>query len=149
LNNENQNVDINNLELATQRSRLKAFIIDDLLITLVTILMLWGPIQNVNGDMEAVISIMNQALIQILSLKFIYQTFFTWYYGATPGKIIAKIKIIDYNHFGRISFVTAMIRSFTRLISESVFYIGFIIAYYTDSRQTLHDKTAKTLVVNA
>ena len=148
-NNDEQNIDINNLELATQGSRMKAFIIDDLLITFVTIFMLWGPIKNVNGDMESVIAIMNQALFQILALKFIYQTFFTWYYGATPGKIIAKIKIIDFNHFGRISFTTALIRSFTRLISESIFYIGFIIAYYTDSRQTLHDKTAKTLVVNA
>ena len=149
MNNENQNVDVNNLELASQRSRVKAFIIDDLLITFVTILMLWEAIQNVNGDLEAVMIIMNKALIQILTLKFIYQTFFTWYYGATPGKIIAKIKIIDYEYFGRISLTSALIRSFTRLISESVFYIGFIISYYTESRQTLHDKTAKTLVVNA
>ena len=149
MNNENNNVNTGNLELASKNSRIKAFIIDDLLITLVTLLMLWEQIQNVNGDMEAVLVIMNKALIQILVLKFIYQTFFTWYYGATPGKIISKIKIIDFNHLGRISFTTALFRSFTRLISESAFYIGFIFAYYTESRQTLHDKVAKTLVVNA
>ncbi|MCK5293376.1 MAG: RDD family protein [Arcobacteraceae bacterium] len=148
MNDENQNVNIDNLELATQRSRVGAFIIDDLLITFITILMLWEHILTVNGDFMSILMIMNDAFIQILVLKFIYQTFFIWYYGATVGKIIVKIKVIDFNNFGKVSLSSALIRAGMRIVSETIFYIGFIISYYTDSRQTLHDKTAHTLVVN-
>ncbi len=144
----NENIDISNLELATNQTRLKAFVIDDLLITFVTLMMLWTPLSQVNGDITAVMMIMNGAFIQIILLKFIYQTFFVWYYGATLGKIITKIKIIDYNTFGKVTFMSAMVRSATRILSESILYAGFMFAYYTDSRQTLHDKFARTLVVN-
>jgi uncharacterized RDD family membrane protein YckC len=94
-------------------------------------------------------TIMNAAFFQIVIIKFIYQTFFVWYYGATIGKFVAKIKVIDFDHFGKVSLVNSALRSGGRIISEMVFYIGFIMAYYTDSRQTLHDKFGKTLVVDA
>jgi len=145
----NENIDISKLELASNKLRMKAFVIDDLLITFITLVMLWTPISKANGDVLAVMVIMNSAFVQIVLLKFIYQTFFVWYYGATLGKIIAKIKIIDYDTLDRVSFTTAMVRSASRILSETVFYLGFMFAYYNDSRQTLHDKFARTLVVNA
>ncbi len=138
-----------NLQLASLRSRIKAFVIDDLSITLIVFLLLWDKISSANGDLVNIVIIMNEAFIQIIVLKFIYQTFFIWYYGATIGKIIAKIKVIDFDNFGKVSLLNAAIRSFGRIISESIFYIGFLIAYYTNSRQTLHDKFGKTLVVDA
>ncbi len=137
------------LQLASMRSRVKAFIIDDLSITLIVILLLWERISIANGDIVNIMIIMNDAFLQIIILKFLYQTFFIWYYGATIGKLVAKIKVIDFEHYGRVSFVNALVRSAGRIISEAVFYIGFIFAYYTDSRQTFHDKFGKTLVVDA
>ncbi|MEA3352582.1 MAG: RDD family protein [Campylobacterota bacterium] len=142
------NVDTENLQLASMSSRIKAFVIDDILITLVVFVMLWDQISAANGDIGVVASLMNQAFFEIIALKFIYQTFFIWYYGATLGKIFAKIKVIDFDNFGRVSFINALIRSLSRIVSEAFFYIGFIIAFYTDSRQTFHDKFGKTLVVN-
>ena len=145
---KNQTVDINKLELASKKSRIKSFIIDDLLVTFITVLMLLEPIQKSDGSYISIVIIMNQAFIQIIILKLTYQTFFTWYYGATLGKMAAKIKIIDFNHFGRISFSSALIRALVRIVSESLFYVGFIMANFTQARQTLHDKVSKTLVVN-
>jgi len=145
----NTNIDIEKLELASFKIRVKAFVIDDLLITFLTMVILWQPISNVNGDIIAIMTILNQAFIQIVILKIIYQTFFIWYYGATVGKFLTKTKVIDFNHYGRVSFRAALLRASVRIISESILYVGFIIAYYTDSRQTLHDKFASTLVVNA
>lgn len=144
---ENQ-VDIDNLKLASMSSRMKAFVIDDLSITIVVLLLLWNSIKNTNGDLTAIMTIMNSAFFQIVFIKFIYQTFFIWYYGATIGKFIAKIKVIDFDNFGKVSLVNSALRSGGRIISEMIFYIGFIVAYYTDSRQTLHDKFGKTLVVD-
>ncbi len=148
--NEEQNKPANtdNLELASTRSRIKAFIIDDLAITFVVMLMMWDQIAASNGDYLTVLTLINGAFIQVITLKFLYQTFFIWYYGATLGKMIAKIRVIDFDNFGRVSLVHAILRSMGRILSEMVFYIGFIIAFYTKSKQTFHDKIGRTLVVN-
>lgn len=141
-------VDIDNLELASTSSRMKAFVIDDISITLLVLLILWDQIVASNGDFITVLEIMNGAFLQIVVLKFFYQTFFIWYFGQTIGKFVAKIKVIDYDNFGRVSLINSAVRSIGRIISEAVLYIGFIFAFYTESKQTAHDKIAKTLVVN-
>ncbi len=146
---ENQEVDIDKLQLASMWSRTIAFVIDDLSITLIVMFMLWDKIQMSNGDYMIIMDIMNSAFIQILALKFIYQTFFIWYYGATVGKIVAKIKVIDYYNFGKVSFTNSVIRSAARIISEMAMFVGFLFAFFTESKQTFHDKLGKTLVVNA
>ena len=145
---ENQ-IDIENLQLASMGSRIKAFVIDDLSITVVVLLLLWDKVQATNGDFLAIMTLMNAAFFQIVTIKFIYQTFFIWYYGATLGKLIAKIKVIDFDNFGKVSLINSAVRSAGRIVSEMIFYVGFIVAYFTDSKQTLHDKIGKTLVVDA
>ena len=148
MNNNNENIDISNLSLASMKSRVKAFVIDDLSITLLVIVILWEKIAISNGDLLATMTIMNEAFFQIVILKFIYQSFFIWYYGATIGKLIAKIKVVDFEHYGRVSLMNACIRSAGRIISEAVFYVGFVFAYFSDAKQTFHDRLGKTLVVN-
>jgi uncharacterized RDD family membrane protein YckC len=145
---QDNQVDIENLELASMRSRIKAFVIDDISITLIVALILWDKIAASGGDFMATMIVMNQAFFQIIMIKFIYQTFFVWYYGATVGKLVSKIRVIDFDHFGRVSLINSAMRSFGRIISEAFFYIGFIVANFTESRQTFHDKFGKTLVVN-
>ncbi len=145
----NNNIDTDNLELASYNNRIKAFIIDDLLITFVVTIMLWDQIVQAGDNYALMLGLLNQYAMPVLVLKFIYQTFFIWYYGATLGKMAAKIKVIDYDQFGRVELKYAMVRSFGRIISEMFFYIGFIIGFFTDGRQTFHDKIGKTLVVNA
>ncbi len=138
-----------NLELASMPSRVKAFVIDDLLISLVFITLFWDSIASSNGELVNMLIIMNEHIMQVLFLKFIYQSFFIWYYGATIGKIIVKIKVVNYNNFERVDLSSSLIRSFTRIFSEMFFYIGFIFGFFNDGRQTLHDKIGKTLVINA
>lgn len=120
--NENQQQNNNdNLELATIGSRVKAFVIDDILITLVFIMLYWEKF-SATDDMMALLMIMNEGVYQVLLLKFIYQGLFVWYYGATLGKIFAKIRVIDYNHFGRVSLFSSLLRSFLEL-SVRCFFI--------------------------
>lgn len=144
-----KNIDIDDLELAPMSARIKAFIIDDISITLLVAIILWDTISKVDGDFLAVMGIMNGAFFQIVFIKFLYQTFFVWYYGATIGKLIVKIRVIDFDDFGKVTLMNSAVRSAGRIISEMIFYIGFLIAFYTESRQTFHDKFGKTLVVNA
>ncbi len=138
-----------NLELASMRSRAMAFVIDDFLITFIIIAMYWENIAASGNDLVSVLVVMNAFVWQILFLKFIYQTLFVWYYGATIGKIITKIRVVDFNHFGRVSIFTAVIRSAMRLASEMFFYVGFVFGFFSDAKQTLHDKIGRTLVINA
>ncbi len=141
-------MDSNNLELAPVSSRLIAFVIDDILITLIILAIFWENISASSGDLQVLLVIMNQFLWQVLFLKFLYQTFFVWYYGATVGKIVAKIRVIDYNNFGRVTLMSAILRSMARILSEMFFYIGFVFAFFNDGKQTFHDKMGRTLVVN-
>jgi len=143
-----ENIDYDNLQLASIKSRVKAFVIDDLSITFLVIFILWEKISTTNADLISTMMIMNEAFFQIVILKFVYQSFFIWYYGATVGKLIAKIKVIDFNSYGRISLMNSCVRSAGRIISEAVFYLGFFLAYYGESRQTFHDKFGKTLVID-
>jgi len=149
MNNTNENSDTNDLQLASMKSRVKAFIIDDLSITLLVVIILWDKISASNGELISTMLIMNEAFIQIMVLKFLYQSFFIWYYGATIGKLIVKIKVIDFDNFGKVTLLSSCLRSAGRILSEAIFYIGFILAYYGDSRQTFHDRFGKTLVVDA
>ena len=143
----NQNTD--DLQLASTNKRLLAFLIDDMLITILVYFVFWDNITPNSDNLDSMLFAMNSLLIPILVVKFIYQTFFVWYYGATIGKIITKIRIIDFYSFERVSLFQAALRSFGRLFSEMFFYIGFIVAFLTEGRQTFHDKIGRTLVVNA
>ncbi|PKN14155.1 MAG: RDD family protein [Deltaproteobacteria bacterium HGW-Deltaproteobacteria-24] len=147
--NENpQQIDSDKLELATIGSRVKAFVIDDVLITLVFIMLYWERF-SATDDMMALLTLMNEGVYQVLLLKFIYQGFFVWYYGATIGKIIVKIRVIDANSWGRVSIFSSFLRAVGRIFSEMFFYVGFLIGFFNDGRRTFHDITGKSLVVNA
>ncbi len=145
MNNTSNNTD---LQLASMMSRAMAFVIDDFLITFLVLMVFWDSIAVASDDAAIILAIMNQFLWPILFIKFIYQSFFIWYYGATIGKIIVKIRVIDYNNLGRVSLLSSMLRSMGRIFSEMFFYIGFLIGFFNDGRQTFHDKFGRTLVVN-
>ncbi|MFA9374586.1 RDD family protein [Poseidonibacter sp.] len=145
-----QNNDVNDLQLASMRSRALAFVIDDLLVTVIIMIIFWDNIMAVSENMDAMMYLMKAELVvPLIFLKFIYQTFFIWYYGASVGKIIAKIRVIDANSWQKVSLFSAMLRSAGRIFSEMFFYIGFLIGFFNDGRKTFHDITGRTLVVNA
>ena len=140
----------NNLQLASMRSRALAYIIDDLLVTLIIIMIFWESIYAISEDTEALMYLLKAELVTpLIILKIIYHTFFVWYFGATIGKIVAKIRVIDANEWGRVSIFSSFLRAVGRIFSEMFFYAGFLIGFFNEGRKTFHDITGKTLVVNA
>ena len=140
----------NNLQLASMRSRALAYVIDDLLMTLIIVLIFWESISALSHDMDAMTYLLKAELVTpLIFLKVIYHTFFVWYYGATVGKIVVKIRVIDANEWGRVSMFSSFLRAVGRIFSEMFFYIGFLIGFFNEGRKTFHDITGKTLVVNA
>ena len=143
-------MNINTLQLASMRSRALAYMIDDFLVTIIVMIAFWQNIVTLSNDPDAMMEfIKNDLVLPLIILKIIYQTFFIWYYGATIGKIVAKIRVIDANELSRVSVFNSFLRAVGRIVSEMFFYIGFIIGFLNNGRKTFHDITGKTLVVNA
>ncbi len=65
---------------------------------------------------------------------------------ATLGKMAMEIYVTDLNG-DRISFGRATGRYFGKILSSLIFFIGYIMAAFTEKKQALHDKLAGTLVV--
>ena len=139
-----------NLQLASMRSRALGYVIDDFLVTIIIMMIFWEDIISVSQDMDALMYLLKAELaFPLIMLKVIYQTFFVWYYGATIGKIVVKIRIIDVNDWGRVSIISSFLRAVGRIFSEMFFYIGFLIGFFNNGRKTFHDIIGRTLVVNA
>jgi uncharacterized RDD family membrane protein YckC len=64
----------------------------------------------------------------------------------TIGKLNLQIKVSDLNG-NRIPFHVALVRNLFKIFS-SIFFIGFISSAYDKKYQALHDKVAKTLVID-
>lgn len=67
-------------------------------------------------------------------------------YQATLGKMALGLKVTDLEG-KRISFARATGRHFAKILSGLMFFIGFIMAGFTQRKQALHDMIAGTLVV--
>ncbi|MGZ4055557.1 MAG: RDD family protein [Bacteroidia bacterium] len=65
---------------------------------------------------------------------------------ATFGKLIIGLKVTDLNG-NRISFVKALGRNLAKYISNFTFYIGYVIAGFTQKKQALHDILSNCYVV--
>lgn len=65
---------------------------------------------------------------------------------ATLGKRALGIKVTDL-YGERVSFGRALGRLFAHVLSSLIVGFGFVMALFTERRQTLHDKIAGTLVV--
>jgi uncharacterized RDD family membrane protein YckC len=64
---------------------------------------------------------------------------------ATFGKAALSLKVVDLGG-RRISFARALGRYLGK-IPSSLFFVGFLMAAFTERKQALHDKMAGTLVV--
>lgn len=136
------------LVLADIKKRAMAFFIDEMLLSFLLIIAMSDSFSNAK-TVEEMIILTNSFLGEYLLMKIVYQTFFVMQYGATLGKIAMKIRVIEIATLQNPSFAVSLNRAIFRVISEMLFYLGFLWGVMDPARQTWHDKTARTLVVNA
>lgn len=67
---------------------------------------------------------------------------------ATPGKMLLGL-VVTNEDGGHIGFGRATARYFSKAISASLVLIGYLMAFWSDRRQALHDVFARTLVLEA
>ena len=136
------------LHLASLSKRSLAFFLDELLLSFLLIVAMYDRFASVT-DVEQLIMLTNSFVLEYMIIKIIYQTFFVMQYGATLGKIAVKIRVIELLTIDNPSFASAFNRSIIRVVSEALFYMGFLWGMMDPARQTWHDKTARTIVVDA
>ena len=136
------------LTLATTKKRALAFFIDEMLLSLLLIFALWDAFASAQTT-EEIINLTNSFVFEYMLMKIIYQAFFVMQYGGTLGKLAMKIRIIEIQTFTNPNVLVSLNRAIFRIISELIFYLGFLWGMLNPSRQAWHDLTAKTLVVNA
>ncbi len=136
------------LELASIQKRAMAFFIDEMLLSFLLIIALWSSFAEAK-NVEEMINLTNVYILEYMAMKIFYQAFFVMQYGATIGKIMMKIRVLEIRTGDNPNVISALNRAIFRIISEMLFYLGFLWGMFDPARQTWHDKTARTLVVNA
>ncbi len=135
-----------NISLAPNHLRFFSFLVDEFIVSFLFLAIYWNQIQ-VAKTAEEMVLLMDGLIFQIALLKVIYHSFFTWYYGATIGKIIFKIKVISIDLLDNPNLLTSTIRASLRIMSEWILYLGFLWGLLDKNKQTWHDKLARTLVI--
>ena len=137
-----------NNNLATIGRRAVAFTIDDFIASIFFIVIFYEQIISF-ADIESMMSFIKQNVWILMAIKVIYHTFFTATNGATLGKYIVKIKVVNEDSGELLSWSTAIVRALVRTAGEMLLYFTFVFAFGNPKRQTLQDKLAKSVVVNA
>ena len=133
------------ITLADTKKRAVAFFIDEVLLSFLLIFALWDSFATAQN----IISLTNSFVLEYMMIKVIYQSFFVMQYGASIGKLAMKIRVIDIATLDNPNVLGALNRAIIRIFSEMIFYLGFLWGMMNPTRQSWHDKTANTLVVNA
>ncbi len=141
------NLERGGLKLTSISKRSFAFLIDDLIVSLLVFIIFYDSIASAK-DVREIIFLVNNAFLHIISIKILYHTFFVWHYGATMGKMFFKMRVVDEKNFLKPDFFHSFLRAVVRIVSESLFYLGFLWGVFMETRQTWHDKLAKTLVID-
>ena len=137
-------------QIAPTGKRMGAFVLDDIVVTILLFVIFYNQLIAINmQDPEQLIAFLQTNGVYFIFLRFLYHLYFTWQSGQTLGKRVLKIRIVEIDSGMIPSFQVALLRSGLRVISESIFYLGYVVAYFTPMVQTLHDKLSSTVVVDA
>jgi len=77
-----------------------------------------------------------------------YATWFVGKFGATPGKMACKLKIVTADG-GKVSYGKALGRHFSEYLSVLTFMIGYLMSAFDAEKRALHDRMCNTRVIKA
>ena len=133
--------------LAPNAKRIWSYAIDDLVISVLFIAIFFDQLTHLVTPESATLFVKTNYWVLAL-LKVIYHTLFTWQNGKTLGKQLMKIKTVRITDGALLTFPMALLRAVIRILDEAFFYIGFLPAFFSPTRQTLHDRVSRSVVVN-
>jgi uncharacterized RDD family membrane protein YckC len=140
-----------NLQLADGGKRFIAFLIDAILLTVVisilfailgTIGFIGASFTDTSDSAGMVAALMGAGLLMQLISLVLQIGYFTYMESserqATIGKSVIGLIVADENG-NRLDTQKALIRNISRLVSGFICLIGYLMAFFTEKKQTLHD----------
>lgn len=85
--------------------------------------------------------------IALLLIPLIYSVVFWVWLGATPGKLICNLKVVDSVSGKNMGILQSVFRYFGYFISGFFLMLGYIWALFDSKTQTWHDKMASSVVI--
>jgi len=116
------------ISLAPFAKRVLAYSVDELIVTFLFLIIYWDAFLSITTYDEARNLTLN-FFWQIITLKVVYHAFFVWYYGASPGQMIAKTMCLNVDVLDRPNLTSSITRAVFRAVSEACFYLGFAWAF--------------------
>jgi uncharacterized RDD family membrane protein YckC len=89
---------------------------------------------------------LGEAKFASLAISLAYCVYFWTQYGATPGKMLLKLRVVTPQG-ALISAGQAVGRYFAQMLSGILLGIGFMMAGWDDQKRALHDRLAETRVI--
>jgi uncharacterized RDD family membrane protein YckC len=90
-------------------------------------------------------SLVIRALLVVALIS--YEIFFLGKYGATPGKMACKIRVVT-GEGDSITYGRAAGRAFAERLSGLICYIGYLmVAFDSSQKRALHDRICNTRVI--
>jgi uncharacterized RDD family membrane protein YckC len=139
------------LAYASVGRRFLAILVDGLILGI----LVFAPIMVIlltasmkSGDVNGTPAWMTILTILEYLLPAAYEIFFIGKYGATPGKMLMKIKVVSPDG-GPISYGRSTGRYFAKMLSGIILYIGYLMAFWDEEKRALHDRICKTRVINS
>jgi len=90
------------------------------------------------------------ALAQFVNLAVVF-VYYGWFYserGATPGKMIFNLEVLETGSGRRIGYWRAFFRETVgKFLSGLIFGLGYLIVFFRDDRKALHDLIFDTRVM--
>lgn len=135
------------MQLASINKRGFAYFLDEIIVSGIFAIIAWDQLKSFNSP-EQIMAYSQSLFVYIMGVKILYQTVFIYMYGATLGKLAVKIRVVESNYLGLPSLKEAVLRAVVRVLSEMLFYLGFVVALFSPIRLTWQDRIASTLVVD-
>ncbi|WP_259068570.1 RDD family protein [Mucilaginibacter sp. X4EP1] len=135
--------------------RLLAYIIDYFILSFLSGLAFsFLATYGIKFSLQSYNDLFKLSLSQVLAIEFIVSAILVIYNSvceASPmkgslGKKLCGLIVVDIDGAG-LSYLNALGRSAAKVISISIFYLGFLSIFFSERRQALHDYLAKTYVV--
>ncbi|MBF7045628.1 RDD family protein [Campylobacter volucris] len=132
--------------LASFKKRALAYAVDIFVVCVIVSIILFDKISLVQ-TYEEIHAILLRFVGGILFLQFCYHALFVYLYGATLGKMLLKIMVINQELLDKPNLTQSILRSGVRQISE-IYGLGFAWALSNVVLKTWHDYAAKTVVID-
>jgi uncharacterized RDD family membrane protein YckC len=139
-------------QLASPYDRFAAFVADSILFWPIMSLLISSFSRHsvdaqIMGNEDAWLTAKISAGVASVIACILYQTVFVAAFGATPGKMALRLKVVPVWEKRKVRSLEAFLRSIAWCLEIALFGAPFIAVFGNERRRPLHDRVAETIVI--